>query len=227
MFVTATSNLRFERIGPPGLHRLRYGGASHEVFTAFRDLTGVQKRSRWSNFNGPRRYVNASRIPQVLYSATPEACCCLAELVASYPPSRDRISPTYKFGWLPLLVLFWQRSLRPSVPVIIELTNFSENLREHEFGYWLHRQDVQLTTCSPCACGGPRLVSAVMLGLNVSGNLPNKACDVGHLSLADKRPWSITSDSRPRACVEQVTQVLNNSLLNNAAKGVDRYFCPA
>ena len=30
--------------------------------------------------------------------------------------------------------------------------------RQHEFGYWLHRQDVQLTTCPLCACGGPRLV---------------------------------------------------------------------
>ena len=59
----------------------------------------------------------------------------LAELVASYSPSTDRIPPAHKHGWLPLLVLFWQR---PCVPVIIELTNFSENLREHEFGYWLH-----------------------------------------------------------------------------------------
>ena len=51
-------------------------------------------------------------------------------------------------------------ALRPSVPVIIELTDFSENLREHEFGCWLRRQDVQLTTCAHCAwrpspfCGG-------------------------------------------------------------------------
>ena len=28
--------------------------------------------------------------------------------------------------------------LRPSVPVIIQLTKFSKNLREHEFGNWLH-----------------------------------------------------------------------------------------
>ena len=52
-----------------------------------------------------------------------------------------------------------------------------------------------------------------MLGLDVSGNLPNKACDGGHryiphLSLTDKRPWSITSDFRPRDCAEQVAQVL-------------------
>ena len=63
----------------------------------------------------------------------------------------------------------------------------------------------------------------VMLGLNVSGNLPHKACDGGHrfiphLSLTDKRPWSITSDYRPRDYVEQVTQVLNKSLHNNVAK---------
>ena len=46
-------------------------------------------------------------------------------------------------------------ALRPSVPVIIVLTNFSENLREHEFGFWLHRQDEQLTTCALSANGGP------------------------------------------------------------------------
>ena len=53
----------------------------------------------------------------------------------------------------------------------------------------------------------------MMLGLNV----PDKAfdgghCHIVHLSLTDKRRWSITSDYRPRDYAEQVTQVLNNSL---------------
>ena len=43
-------------------------------------------------------------------------------------------------------------ALHSSVPVIIGLTNLSVNLREHEFGYWLHRQDEQLTICALCAC---------------------------------------------------------------------------
>ena len=42
-------------------------------------------------------------------SAMSEACYRLAELVASYSPSTDIISSTFEHGWLPLLVLFWQR----------------------------------------------------------------------------------------------------------------------
>ena len=75
---------------------------------------------------------------------------------------------------------FLAAALSPSVPVIIELTNFSENLGEHERGHWLHRQDVELSTYAVCAYGGPRPVPVVMLDLNVSGNLPNNACDGGY-----------------------------------------------
>ena len=41
---TAACNLRFERFGPPVLYQSRHGGASHEVFTAFRNVTGMHKR---------------------------------------------------------------------------------------------------------------------------------------------------------------------------------------
>ena len=78
---------------------------------------------------------------------------------------------------------------------------FLRDLREHPCGCWLHGQEAQLTTCALCAYGGPRPVPVVLLGLDVSGNLPNKVCDDRHiprLSLTDKRPWSITSDCRPR-----------------------------
>ena len=91
----------------------------------------------------------------------------------------DKVSPTYKHGWLPSLVPFWRRPLLPNIPVIIELTIFSETLRQHEFGYLLRGRNVQLTTCALCAHRGPRLVPVVMLGLNVSGNLPNRTCDNG------------------------------------------------
>ena len=82
----------------------------------------------------------------------------------------------------------WQHSLatglRPNIPVIIELTNFPENLRSPSLG----------------------------LGLNVSGNLPNRTCDTGHRHIphlsSDKHSWSITSDCCPREYVEHVTQVL-------------------
>ena len=47
-------------------------------------------------------------------SAMSEACYRLAELVASYSPSTDRISSTFEHGWLPLLVLFWQRPSGPA-----------------------------------------------------------------------------------------------------------------
>ena len=45
-------------------------------------------------------------------------------------------------------------ALRPIIPVVIELTNFSENLREHEFGYWLNRPEVRLTTYALGAYNG-------------------------------------------------------------------------
>ena len=66
-----------------------------------------------------------------------------------------------------------------------------------------------------------------MLGLNVFGNIPNKARDGGHrhishLSLTDKRSWSVTSDYRPHDYVVLVTQVLKNSVHNTVAKRVAR-----
>ena len=71
-------------------------------------------------------------------------------------------------------------------------------MREHEFGYWRHRQDVQLTTCAHCAYGGPRLVPVVLLGVNVSEKLPHGHRHIPHLSMTDKHPESITFDYRPR-----------------------------
>ena len=60
------------KTGPPVLCQLRHGGASHKAFTAFRDVTGMQKESRWSSFSGPRRYEKAARIPQLLQAASPQ-----------------------------------------------------------------------------------------------------------------------------------------------------------
>ena len=107
---------------------------------------------------------------------------------------------TYDESFL-LLAPCWQQS----VPVIIELTNFSENLREHEFGYWVHR----LRRCPVFS--------------TYQANLRNKACDGGHrhiphLSLTGKRPWNITSDCRPRDNVEHAKQ---------RCKKMARYLCPA
>ena len=169
-------------------------------------------------------HVSGVRTPVAgVFGADSLAAPRLAELVASYSPSMDEISHRASTtGCLSARSLL-AAALRPSVPVI-ELTSFSENLREHEFGCWLHRQDVQL----PCAYGGPRRVLVVLIGLNLRRNLPNKACDDGHrphLSLTEKRPWSTTSDCRPREYVEQ--QVLKKSLHNNVTQRVVRYFCPA
>ena len=44
VFTTAARNLRLERFGPPVVYQLRHGCALHEVSTAFRDVTGVQKK---------------------------------------------------------------------------------------------------------------------------------------------------------------------------------------
>ena len=49
-------------------------------------------------------------------NATSEACCGLAESVASYFPPVDKTSPVYKHGWLPLLAPLWQRPSGPASP---------------------------------------------------------------------------------------------------------------
>ena len=74
VFTTAACTLLFERFGPPGLHQLLHGGASHEVFTAFRDVTGVQEGSRWGSFSGPRR------------SIAPDACTSRTSMLRGLSP---------------------------------------------------------------------------------------------------------------------------------------------
>lgn len=53
------------------LYQLRHGGASHEAFTRFRDVTGIQGRGRWASMSGPRRYSKPGRINQMLGSMDP------------------------------------------------------------------------------------------------------------------------------------------------------------
>ena len=189
IFTTAACNLRFERFGPPLLCQLRHGGASHEVFTASRDVTGkgtsgdhvvatrlpasnnssqrlllwnfgakrlvakswlsccrlaakwcLQRDRRNKTPPGQRSRADGSAMDTHSLLEYPHVSCVrapaagvssfgadglqchvkafygLAELVASCSPSTDRISPTNKHGWLPLLVLFWQRPSGPAVP---------------------------------------------------------------------------------------------------------------
>ena len=70
LFTTAACNPRFEKFGPPVLFQLRYGGASHEAFTAFLDVAGMQKKSRWGSHSGPRRYEKAARISHLIQAAS-------------------------------------------------------------------------------------------------------------------------------------------------------------
>ena len=62
-------------------------------------------------------------------------------LSQNWSPSTDRISRTCKHGWLPWLTPCWLE-FSASCSRDHRAHDFSENLREHEFGYWLHRQDV-------------------------------------------------------------------------------------
>ena len=80
-------------------------------------------------------------------------------------------------------------ALQPSVPVIIDLTNFSENLRDHEFGYWLHRQDRKMTTCTLCVCG-PQLVPVVLLGRESSKQSLRRSSPSHPASLVDSQASS-------------------------------------
>ena len=43
---------------------------SYEASTAFSDVTGMQQKSRWGRFRGPRRYEKAARIAQLLQAAS-------------------------------------------------------------------------------------------------------------------------------------------------------------
>ena len=70
---------------------------------------------------GSRRGAASSQ-PLLVWTTVCSAAL-LAELVASYSPSMDRISPTCKHGWLPLLAPCWQRLCGPA-----SLSGVSTNL---------------------------------------------------------------------------------------------------
>ena len=66
-FQSAVSAARLPaQLGVVVLYRLRHGGASHELYTRFRDLSGVQVRGRWASVQGPKRYGKPGRLPQLL-----------------------------------------------------------------------------------------------------------------------------------------------------------------
>ena len=259
-------SIHHRNIGPSVPYRLRHGGASLEVFTAYRDVTGVQKRplgttslregcppiapnafsSRTSVVRGLSLKFGSAAVGQLqngVRNATEavllllgsevalmarqwkrtvswSTLTCLAVWrqsqvhqalaqmalqrrvrglsrsrrtgVASYSPSMDETNLAYKHG-----------APQPNIPMIIELTNFSKDL-------WGHEVWALLSPSRPGRDARPQRIR----------DLPNEACEgdhrhIPHLSFTDKRPWSITSDCRPRDYVEQVTQVLKNSLHND------------
>ena len=94
-----------EKFGSPALHQLQHGGASHEAFIAFRDVTGMQKKNRWSSFSGPSPYEKAARIPQLLQgglisrtqraiSLSPQAGSAAVSSLRGRCPRRDRRNDT-------------------------------------------------------------------------------------------------------------------------------------
>ena len=94
-----------EKFGSPALHQLQHGGALHEAFISFRDVTGMQKKNRWSSFSGPSRYEKAARIPQLLQggfisrtqraiSLSPQAGSAAVSSLRGRCPRRDRRNDT-------------------------------------------------------------------------------------------------------------------------------------
>ena len=132
-------------------------------------------------------------------------------------------------GWLRSLL---PTALRPNIPVILELTNFSENLREHEFGHWLRRRDVQLTICALWAYCVPRPVPVVMLG-------PQRVREPSKQDLRQRSPSHSASLLDGQAPLEHIVwsspsricgtghTCAQEFVAQKRCKKVARCFCPA
>ena len=160
-------------LSPPVLSQLRHGGSSHEVFTAFREVTGMQIR-------GLSTQIGSTAVCSLwdgVRTETEAMILLLGSGAALMAGQRKRTRPwstltglafgrqsqvhqalakTVAQNWWLRTVHRWMEFLQRAStagclcsllvgsgppaqrPHIIELTNFSGNLREHEFGYWLH-----------------------------------------------------------------------------------------
>jgi len=82
VFGAAGVALRLQELGPPVLYQLRHGGASAELLSGQRDVSGIKKRGRWLSDTSLRRYEKGGRIAQQM-ARLPAAAQAAAAQAAS------------------------------------------------------------------------------------------------------------------------------------------------
>ncbi|CAK0844650.1 unnamed protein product [Prorocentrum cordatum] len=116
----AASACGLTALGDPCLHRLRHGGASHDLLFKARILLGAKKRGRWASDRSLARYERGGRINEQL-SLLSQDVLIAADLAASNIGQRGVPAALEIFAGSRHLPEVWRRSMRSAGHPVFEI----------------------------------------------------------------------------------------------------------